>query len=211
MATKKAPSKKSSTTKAKSGKKPNIKKSVTKTVAKKKHPIARLLDFRSKGSITKKGLIISIAVVVVGVLAYAGVTVYQNMSANAGGPASLGRGWSYIGNSGLKGPSGTVTLRIGVCKTASSGNYKVRVRGLVIASTNSSSDVMVNIGTQGGSFYKTSNFKTSKGSSGNSNYTQAYSSSTTLYVNAIPGNRSPSGTSTNGTISVKVSRITNCL
>jgi hypothetical protein len=154
MATKKAPAKKKPVVKAASTKKVAPKKALAKAVAKKvpakkraakaaatkkKHPLARLLEIHKKGSITKKGLIISIAVVVVAVLGYGGYTIYQNMSANAGGAASLGRGWTTVGsiriayNNAAGKPTLAVVANGGVCKVKVSGGYKIKSRVVVVS------------------------------------------------------------------------------
>jgi len=100
MPTKKAPVKKKPATKATSvtKKKTAVKKVVTKrkSPAKKKHPFARLLEIRKKGSITKKGVFVSIAVVAVIGLGVGGYALAQNLSANASGH------WKYVGLLKLK-------------------------------------------------------------------------------------------------------------
>jgi hypothetical protein len=133
MATKKAPVKMKTTTKAVSATKRKvlIKKVVSKkkTVAKKKHPFARLLEIRKKGSITKKGFLIGAGVVVVAVLAFTGYSVWQGMSANAGGAVNLGRGWTVVNGSTSSDNAkhgGYISYELSACKTsAGSSKYYV--------------------------------------------------------------------------------------
>lgn len=109
MATKKVPIKKQSVTKASAVNKTvakNSKKVVTKkatskkpatpkkTPTKKKHIVRRILDFKLQGWVSRKTLIISGAVVVLAVGAFAGYNIWQDSSANAGGVCTLGRSGS---------------------------------------------------------------------------------------------------------------------
>jgi hypothetical protein len=72
-------------------KKPVAAKTTKKSGGKKKHIVRRILDFKITGWVSRKGLIITGIVLVVGVAGFAGYAVWQNMSANAGGIGTIGR------------------------------------------------------------------------------------------------------------------------
>jgi hypothetical protein len=212
-AKKKPVSKAASATKRKSvAKKVTAKKSsVKKTVAskKKRNPLKRLLEYKISGSVTKKGFFISMAVVIVAVGAFAIYSIAQGNTSNAGGTSTLGRGWAAVGYVGAKGSSGKVTLVAEACSLPAGTGYRVKVRGVVTASTSSNLYVDVNIGTNGGNFYTTPNIRAVVGNTGTSGYSQIYSKTATLYVNGGPAG-SFIGQSSNGTVTVKIPTLPTC-
>ena len=97
MATKPSVKKKSVTKKV-AVKKAAAKKSVIKkptarrkAPAKKQHIVKRILNFKIKGWISRKGLFISLGVLVLAVGSFAGFSLWQGMSADAGSCRTLGR------------------------------------------------------------------------------------------------------------------------
>lgn len=99
MATVKKPVKKAPTSKATTksavkkavAKKPVAAKTTKKSGGKKKHIVRRILDFKIKGWVSRKTIVIGGVVAVLLVGGFAGYAVWQNMSANAGGTCTLGR------------------------------------------------------------------------------------------------------------------------
>jgi hypothetical protein len=72
-------------------KKPVAAKTTKKSGGKKKHIVRRILDFKIKGWVSRKTVIIGGVVALLLVGGFAGYAVWQNMSANAGGCSTLGR------------------------------------------------------------------------------------------------------------------------
>ena len=62
-----------------------------KAPAKKQHIVKRILNFKIKGWISRKGLFISLGVLVLAVGSFAGFSLWQGMSADAGSCRTLGR------------------------------------------------------------------------------------------------------------------------
>jgi len=125
MATKKAPAKKKTTTKAASvtrkkapAKKVVARKTVARkrTPAKKKHIVRRILDFKLKGWVSRKVVIIGLAVAIVAVGSFAAYAVYQESSANAGGVCTLGRnGIKKVGSDKIKVATAQDTKNYNTC------------------------------------------------------------------------------------------------
>jgi hypothetical protein len=73
-------------------KKPVAAKTTKKSGGKKKHIVRRILDFKIKGWVSRKAIIIGGVIAFLFVGGFAGYAVWQNMSANAGGLTTLSRG-----------------------------------------------------------------------------------------------------------------------
>jgi hypothetical protein len=151
MATKKAPVKK----------KTPVKKVVKKVVAKKtavkrKSPLKRLLEYKIKGSVNRKGLFIGLGVLVVAVGAFATFNIIQNNGANAGGVSTLGRGWTHLStitDLDFNNHSNSVTVSYSACKIpASLGNYYLVGNATVTQVTNKVSSVRLEAYSDSGSF-----------------------------------------------------------
>jgi hypothetical protein len=135
----KAPTKKKPVAKKKAvTKKPTARKLVA---TKKKHPLRRLLEYRIEGSVSKKGFLISLAVVVGIVLGITGYSLYQNNGANAGGVGTLGRGTSVgtitgyeLNSKGIEDENYPVVGSLSVCRdNISSKKFTIKV-DLIITS-----------------------------------------------------------------------------
>lgn len=72
-------------------KKPVAAKTTKKSGGKKKHIVRRILDFKIKGWVSRKTIVIGGVTAILLVGGFAGYAIWQNMSANAGGTCTLGR------------------------------------------------------------------------------------------------------------------------
>jgi hypothetical protein len=142
---KKPASKAASVTKKKTiAKKVTAKKPITRKVVatKKKHPLRRLLEYRIEGSVSKKGFLISLAVVVGIVLGITGYSLYQNNGANAGGTSTLGRGWTIVKGAG---PDDGVNFEALVCKSVSGASVRFKAQLFFTGTTHTTKQYRVRL------------------------------------------------------------------